>query len=300
MRLSSIFTRLQYKINFTMRNSSSLLLPTDLLRDNSKRKLFKIVTVKVEKIVLDLLEDETSFFLIHEKSIFPKLIKAATEEFLVSCYGYNICLRPTLVKESFYTKFLLEEENFLLTVPLQIIKNSDSKAFCSIFEPIYNKAYDSFIEALLDNLIVEITNAIMALIINEFSVIYDIRKKLYRSAFLSLRNVERFRNNLSWQIRIKRFVKRPADIYNSQQGIWVIRTTGIYFRTIYANRSAELLKLNQSSTLTLIGIESKDFFVSRVDEIIYVFGSTVRYTFTSIFGQVIGLIWRGIIEGLKK
>ena len=152
----------------------------------------------------------------------------------------------------------------------------------------------------MDNLIVEITNAIMALIINEFSVIYDVRKKLYRSAFLSLRNVERFRNNLSWQIRIKRFVKRPADIYNSQQGIWVIRTTGIYFRTIYANRSAELLKLNQSSTLTLIGIETKDFFVSRVDEIIYVFGSTVRYTFTSIFGQVIGLIWRGIIEGLKK
>ena len=50
----------------------------------------------------------------------------------------------------------------------------------------------------------------------------------------------------------------------------------------------------------LIGIETKDFFVSRVDEIIYVFGSTVRYTFTSIFGQVIGLIWRGIIEGLKK
>ena len=73
-----------------------------------------------------------------------------------------------------------------------------------------------------------------------------------------------------------------------------------FLRKSSENRSAELLKLNQSSTLTLIGIETKDFFVSRVDEIIYVFGSTVRYTFTSIFGQVIGLIWRGIIEGLKK
>ena len=170
----------------------------------------------------------------------------------------------------------------------------------SVFEPVYNKVYDSFIEALLDNLVVEITSAIMYLIITEFSFIYDVRKKFYRSTFLSLRNVERFRNNLSWQVRLKWFVKRPADLYNSQQGIWIIRTTGIYYRTIYANRSSELLILNQVSIITLLVIEAKDFLLSRIDEVIYFFGSTARYILTSVFGQVIGLVWRGIIEGLKK
>ena len=117
---------------------------------------------------------------------------------------------------------------------------------------------------------------------------------------MSLRNVERFRNNLSWETRIKTFIKRPSDIYNSQQGIWVIRTTGIYYRVIYANRSDELLNLKKVSLLTLVGIETKDFVVSRLDELVYLLGNSIRYTLTSVVGQVIGLVWRGIIEGLKK
>jgi hypothetical protein len=52
--------------------------------------------------------------------------------------------------------------------------------------------------------------------------------------------------------------------------------------------------------ITLVGIEATDFLISRTDEASYFFGSSVRYTLTSIVGQVIGLVWRGIIEGLKK
>jgi len=300
LKISKIFTRLHYKINFPMRNNSSQLLPTDLLRDNSKRKLFQIVTLKLEKLFLELIENKDQISLTSEKSIFPNLIKFTAEEFLISCYGCNISIRSTLIKESFYTKYLLEEEKFLLTIPLEILRDSNSKIFYSIFEPIYNKAYDSFIEALLDNLVVEVANAIMFLILNEFSFIYDVRKNFYRANFLSLRNVERFRNNLSWQVRVKRFIRKPGDLYNSQQGIWIIRTTGIYYRVIYANRSLELLKLNNFSIITLISIEVRDFVVSRIDETIYIFGNTIRYTLTSVFGQVIGLVWRGIIEGLKK
>jgi hypothetical protein len=209
-------------------------------------------------------------------------------------------VNSNILKDSFYTKLILGDETILLGVPLQVLSQENSKLFRSIFVPIYNKPYDSFIEALLDNLIVEITNAVMFIVINEFSFIYEVRKTFYRSNFLSLRNVERFRNNLSWQSRIKSLVKRPSDIYNSQQGIWIIRTTGIYYRIIYANRSLELVKLRHVSLVTLLGIEVKDFLISRADEIVYFFGSSVRYTLTSILGQVIGLVWRGIIEGLKK
>jgi hypothetical protein len=75
---------------------------------------------------------------------------------------------------------------------------------------------------------------------------------------------------------------------------------GIYCRTIYANRSKEITSLNDFSLVTLFLIELKDFTVSRLDEAIYFISKSVRFTLTSVFGQVIGLIWRGIIEGLKK
>jgi hypothetical protein len=300
LKFSDIFARLQYKINFNISNTSSFLLATDLLRDNSKRQLFKIVTVNVEKIFVDLLNNEQSLQSLNGQSIFFSLVKLTTQEFLTSYYGYKVNIQSSIVQKSFYTKLAICDEKILLGIPLQILSQENSKIFRTTFVPVYNKAYDSFIESLLDNLIVEVTNAVMHIIINEFSFIYEVRKNFYRANFLSLRNIERFRNNLSWQSRINSFVRRPSDIYNSQQGIWVIRTTGLYYRVIYANRSQELLQLRNLSLVTLIIIETKDFLVSRTDEAIYFFGNSVRYTLTSVVGQVIGLVWRGIIEGLKK
>ena len=300
LKFSSVFTRLQYKVNFDINNTSSFLLATDLLRDNSKRRLFKIAATNVEKVFVELLSNESPITSVQAKSIFFSLIKLTTQEFLTGCYGSNVTIQPNVIKDSFYTQLILADELLLLRIPVQVLAQENSQLFRLIFVPIYNKAYDSFIEGLLDNLIVEITNAVMFIVINEFSFIYEVRKNFYRSNFLSLRNVERFRNNLSWQTRIKKFIKRPSDIYNSQQGIWIIRTTGIYYRIIYANRAGELNSLKRFSLATLISIELKDFVISRVDELIYFFGNTVRYTLTSVVGQVIGLVWRGIIDGLKK
>lgn len=299
-RFSKVFARLHYKINFDITNTSSFLLATDLLRDNTKRRLFKIVTTNVETLFLELLTKGIVLNSSKSQSIFFSLIQQTTQEFLTDCYGFKVNVHPTVIRESFYTKLILSDEKILLNVPFQILGTTDAKLFRTIFVPIYNTAYDSFIEALLDNLIVEVTNAVMFIIINEFSFIYEVRKNFYRSNFLSLRNVERFRNNLGWQSRIKSAVKRPSEIYNSQQGIWIIRTTGIYYRVIYANRSDEIMTLKSFSLITLVLIETKDFLLSRIDEVIYFFGSGVRYTLTSVIGQVIGLVWRGIIEGLKK
>ena len=132
------------------------------------------------------------------------------------------------------------------------------------------------------------------------SKIQDLRKTLYRSNFLSLRNSERFKNNLGWQTRLNFYVKLPTNLYSSQHCTWIIRTTGIYSRTIYANRSTELQSLRNLSLLTVVGLEGKDFLMSRADETIYFVGSSFRYTLTSVLGQVIALVWRGIIEGLKN
>ena len=300
LNLGSIFARLNYKINFDLTNTSSTVLATDILRDNIKRKLFKIVTKNIETVFFKRTRFTKDVPLFTDKVLFFKLIKTSTEEFLTSFYGRNIVIRPELVKDSFYTKSLLDETNVVFTAPLDALSNSESHTFRSLFVPIYDRAYDSFVEALLDNLVIEVCTSVTYLILHEFSFIYDIRKSFYRSNFLSLRNVERFKNNLSWQTRLKAFIKRPSYLYNSQYAIWVIRTTGLYFRIVYANRSEELSHLRRLPLLTLVSIEAKDFLVSRFDELFYLFGSTARYTLTSVIGQVIGLIWRGVIEGLKK
>ena len=58
LRFSNVFARLQYKINFDINNTSSFLLATDLLRDSSKRRLFKIVAKQVEEVFLELVREQ--------------------------------------------------------------------------------------------------------------------------------------------------------------------------------------------------------------------------------------------------
>ena len=93
-------------------------------------------------------------------------------------------------------------------------------------------------------------------------------------------------------------VNYPENLW---QPIWylVIRANGIYYRIIYANRADKLFKLRKTS-LTITLIELQDFLSSRLEEILYLVGDRVRHTLTTTVGQVIGLIWRGIIEGLKN
>ena len=61
-----------------------------------------------------------------------------------------------------------------------------------------------------------------------------------------------------------------------------------------------ILLNNILSLLAIVFVEIRDFLMGRLDEIFYVLSKGLRFTFTSIFGQVVGLIWRGVIEGLKK
>ena len=115
-----------------------------------------------------------------------------------------------------------------------------------------------------------------------------------------MRNIERFKNNLAWQSGFKHFIWRPKNIYNSQYELWIIRETGLDKRVIYSNQTLELLNLHEGSLIVVTYTELQDFLVSRAEEFIYLLGNGIRYSLTSVLGQTIGLIWKGIIEGLKR
>ena len=215
-------------------------------------------------------------------------------------YGYKIHVNSNELKQSLYTKNLLQDTEILFQVPFYAITDLESSLFRLIYYPIYSQASSSFIEALIDNLILEISNCVTYFIVLKFSSSYVFRQTLYRSKFLSLRNFERFKNNLSWQTQIKTYFSRPNSLYNNRFDLYVLRTTGLYRRTIYANRTKEISNLEKIPLLTIVFVEIVDFLNSRLEETIYVVSSGVRFTLSSVIGQFIGLIWRGIIDGLKK
>jgi len=296
-KVDKLFLRLQYKLSSNLKNKGNFLLSIDILRDVIKRELLKIIVLNIETKFLDLIKRDLNSF--DDKAMLVDLVKLSTEDFLTNCYGSTINIRPTLISRSVYSQFLIENSNIILKVPFLELLNSNTKIFKNTFDPIYTVASDKFLEVLFDNLIIEISNCVMQIVISEFSIINSVRQVLYRSNFLSSRNFDRFRNSLAWQTRLKYYVTYPKNLYNCQYGIWVIRSKGIYYRTIYANRSKKLFNLEARSLITVTIIEIYDFLSSRIDEILYLLGDSIRFTLGITIGKFIGIFWRGIIEGLK-
>ena len=301
-RIVKLFTRVSYKLSFSNKKNNQLLLSLDLMKDRTKIDLLFIVAKNIEKTYLELFQQPNSSLLMKQKGelIFVRLLEETCEEFLMKQYGCKIKVNSKALQASLYTKNVLQDLGILFKLPFYALLNPKSQQFCIIYSPIYTSASESFVEALIDNLVIELGNCITYFNIITFSSLYSFRQTFYRSKFLSLRNFERYKNNLVWQLNIKKNLQRPSDIYNNRYRIYILRTTGIYDRIIYANRSNQLTTLAKLPLLTVTTIELRDFLVSRLDETIFRLSNGLRFTLTSVLGRVIGLVWRGIIEGLKK
>ena len=301
---ANIFSRILYKTNFSTTKSNQFLLSIDLLKNSLKRDLLLTSLTRLESTYGTLLENpaEEAFILMQEKgnNLFLFLIKNVCEDFLTKQYGYKVKVNLAELKQALYTKNIVRDTEILFQIPFYALLDSNAPLFRVIYYPIYNSASASFIEALIDNLVLEISNCAIYFIVLKFSSVYVFRQTLYKSKFLSLRNFERFKNNLSWQTRLKYYIKRPMNLYNNRYEIYLLRTNGIFCQTIYANRAKEIKALGKIPLLTIVFVELNDFLSGRLDEAVYNLTKGVRFTLTSVIGQFIGLVWRGIIDGLKK
>lgn len=299
-KIGGTFARLQYKLDQNVRNNTQNILALDLLQQDAKKDLFSITIATLEKTVLDLVSSRETLDEKKIKKSMLKVIKKITKKFLTKHYGCEVELNSRFLSRSKYVKALLDDQQILYATPLYTLMESKFSPFQLFFSPVYNYASEIFIESLLDNLVLELSNCVVYLIIVDFATFYSLQYTVYKARFLSLRNLECFKNNLSWQVRINTLIQRPLDLYTNRYGLYIIRTNGIYYRRVYANRSKELTSLVGPPLLTILFIESKDFLFNRFDEIVYSFGYSLRLLLTSALGQTIALIWRGIIEGLKK
>ena len=300
--LANLFSRVLYKTQFSNKKNNQKLLSIDLLKDDKRNSLLSITASQLENLYTQLNEKPNSQAFMQSKgqTLLLYTIKKTCEEFLAKEYGYKLTLNSKQLKSSLYTRLLLTNIEIFFRVPYYSILDSNNPNFNSIYSPVYKAPSPTLLEAFLDNLVIEISNCVIYLIISSFSSSYTLRQTLFRSKFLSWRNYERFQNNLRWQLNIKTYIKHPMDLYNSSFDLYLLGSSGIYSRTIFANRAVELSNLKQLSLLTVLSLEARDFFASRIEELVYLISTSLRFTVSSVFGQFLGLLWRGIIEGLKK
>ncbi|MEM1368226.1 MAG: DUF3685 domain-containing protein [Cyanobacteria bacterium P01_H01_bin.15] len=153
-------------------------------------------------------------------------------------------------------------------------------------------------ELLTENLLIALANAVMQVILNNFSEEKAIAQALYAQRWVSSRELARFRNELSWSARQARLWQSPQDIFESRYSVDYFAGSELRSTYLYVSRQRELTQLRGwGLTVTLI-LESRDALAPRLQGLVNWTGRGMVYLLTEVIGRGIGLIGRGIILGV--
>ena len=153
-------------------------------------------------------------------------------------------------------------------------------------------------EILIQNLIIQIANGVMVVILNNFSAVEAIKQNLYDKRFISSREIARFRNNLSWRYRQEKYFEEPKNIFESKYRLLFFNGKSIKKMFVYAPRQEELAQLTGIPWLTTIALETRDSIAPLLRSVVAFVGNGLVYVLTQVIGRGIGLIGRGIIQGI--
>jgi hypothetical protein len=153
-------------------------------------------------------------------------------------------------------------------------------------------------ELILENLLIQVANAVIQPLLNRFSDIEKIKQDFYDRRLISSRDIVRFRNNLSWRYRLSKLLNEPRAIFESRYDVFVLSDTGIKQTSIYAPRRQELEQLRGIQLAVTLAYETRDAIAPRLRTTFAWVGRGVVYILTQVLGRSIGLVVRGVIQGI--
>jgi len=297
-------------------NLSGMPLEIDILRVAKKRELIYLVLQKLEEIIDDLRLSSIKPAELSEKRsyILKKLWQETLTDFLGKSYRLraiegnvfssnieedkDIEVVPLLLRDApIVGQFILDRiplvEEFLSHLLFQFPLIIDNISFAPGTIEAMQRA-----ETLLQNLIISIANAAIQPLLNNLADVEDLKRSFYDRNLISTREIERFRNSLSWRYRRERYIEEPKAVFESNFWLLAVSDRGIQKVLIYAPRRQEFTQLSGLQlTVTLI-LETRDAIAPGVRAVVSFIGSGAIYLLTQVVGRGIGLIGRGIIQGI--
>ncbi|MFM2430851.1 MAG: hypothetical protein RLZZ511_2064 [Cyanobacteriota bacterium] len=303
--LSSLFDRLAAKLQYPLDNRTEIPLEIDILRSDKQRELLYLVLRQLEKAI-----DEVRFSQVPlerlgtaPRQVLVDLWSAVLPEFFGKYYQLVVRGAERPVVATLRQQQERVERDILSQIPLvpellgyvlfQQPLVVDNQAF-----PASSPVAIAQAEAILTNLVIQVANAVMQPLLNEFADVEAIKQGFYDRRWLSSREIERFRNDLSWRYRHDRWVGEPTAIFESQYYLWVMTELGLAQQAIYAPRRQELEGLSGVPWLVTFGLELRDALTPRLRSATAWVGSGLVYVLTEVVGRGLGLVGRGIIKGI--
>ncbi len=302
---SALFASCITKLQFPLENVTDTTLEIDILREQKKRELLYLI---LQKLAHQLDELRTSEIEINQLSavkstLICDLWQAAVTDFfgkfsLIKLGNNNIEIVSVLLQNT-----QVVEREILNKIPLVFELYSYLLFQTEIY--INNAAYPAVSQEaktqasmILENFLIQLANGVVQPLLNTLADVEMIKQNFYTSRLISTREIERFRNELSWKYRYNNYVNEAEAIFESRYEIFVIAPRGIAKTSIYAPRNEELAKLSNIPLFVTLILEFSDAIAPRLKSLLAFLGSGIVFILTQIIGRGLGLIGRGILQGI--
>ncbi|HEY9909390.1 MAG TPA: DUF3685 domain-containing protein [Thermosynechococcaceae cyanobacterium] len=300
-----LFDRLGDRLQSSLRNLTTTPLEIDILKPEKKQELLQIALRKAEQVLEDLRFSQVQPpQLVEQRSqILQDLWQAVLKDFFGKYSTLKLGDQQVLILEALQQNSEVVQTAILNKVPL--VESLLSYLLFQTKLTIDDAAYGSETveataraEILLQNLIIQIANAVMQPLLDRFGDVVEIKQLFYDKRLLSSREIERFRNQLSWKYRVEQWLNEPQAIFESRFNLLIFHEQGITQTSIYAPRNQELAELSGVQYAITLALEARDAIAPRLSAAVSIVGSGLVYVLTEVIGRGLGLIGRGMVKGI--
>ena len=157
-----------------------------------------------------------------------------------------------------------------------------------------------YLEMLLANWLVRSAEQISAEVLAACADWPELRRYLLRPELLATRNLERLRNQLNAQQRWQSWVERPIQLYESRRPLYCLQGGAIRTEQLTEPRDQELKRLGWLQQGVTLALETRDALAPQVQSLIRGLGDLLVVVLTKVVGRAIGLVGRGIAQGMGR
>ena len=218
--------------------------------------------------------------------------------FRVKKEGKSISINEYIYKEVTCNQIDRESHESIMFID-PIIKNEpidyDGKLL-----PLYETESFIILENIISNWIIRNCNLLASELFNICSTWPELRTILVNPQLQSTRSFERFRNNINNFNRWHENIYMPIYLYESKREYIDIIDSKFTRYYKYENREKELEKLEWFQKQVTLLVEIRDAIAPQLEIAVKYIGNLFVNLLTKVVGKAIGLVGKGILQGLGR
>ncbi|WNC21829.1 DUF3685 domain-containing protein [Thermosynechococcus sp. PP22] len=303
--ISQLVDRCLQRMQSDLLNLTSRPLELEVLTLQQRRELLYTILRQWDLLVRTLQATPPSIEFLHQRgsSLLQDLWEQSLREFFRP-YRFALGSDADLIEQ------LLTERETVASVYLKPIPFvAEMLAHLLVQQPLtlHQQTYRygtaaalEILDALLDHWLLTVANGIVYPLLNRCCYSAVIQQTFFQPQYTSTREMERFRNALSWHYRWRRWVKEPQDIFESRLVLLRLTERGIQELALTVPRQQELMQLEGIPYALTLALEARDALAPPVRAVVAWVGKGVVYLLTQVIGRGLGLIGRGILQGIGQ